>query len=131
MLHLNNNVYLGVGGWKLRAAAQPEQIFNRVKQGVSYNPWLLPSREALFGLNSAQKPHSCCQRNSSSKTLPAAKVLKDHFSPKWQRSRRVCGPENINEGCRVSLRKRGRGEKGKDAGRKGKKGKEDQVEVFL
>ena len=108
---------------KLRAAAQPEQIFNRAKKGVSYNPWLLPSREALFGLNSAQKPHSCCQRNSSSKTLPAAKALKDHFSPRRQRSRRVCGPENINEGCRASLRKRGGGEKGKDVGRKVKKAK--------
>lgn len=69
-----------------------------VKQGTLYNPWLLPSREALFRLNSTQKLYSSCQRNSCSETLPAAKVLKDPFNPKWPWSRMLRGPENVSEG---------------------------------
>lgn len=103
-----------------------------VKQGVLYNPWLLPSREALFRLNSTQKLHSSCQRNSCSETFPVAKVLKNHFNPKWYRSWLVCGPENTSEGCRVSVS--GQKENGRGKGRRRrrrKRKKEDQIAILL
>lgn len=66
-----------------------------VKQGVFCNPWPLPSREALFRLNSTQKLHSSCQRNSCSETFPAAKVLKT-TSTQNGAGHELCGAQNIS-----------------------------------
>lgn len=100
VLYLHRNIYLEKKISKLEMLLSQSRS---VKQGALYNPWLLPSREALFRLNSTQKLHSSCQRNSCSETIPAAKVLKNHFHSKWHRSWMVCGPENISEGCSISV----------------------------